>query len=67
LLLVLTCGLAATAAAQGTNAAVTGIVTDEQGGVLPGVTVTVRNVDTGTVRTVVTEGDGQYRAPAVDL
>ncbi|MET0211642.1 MAG: hypothetical protein ABW292_01510, partial [Vicinamibacterales bacterium] len=47
LLLALTCGLAASAAAQGTNAAVTGIVTDEQGGVLPGVTVTVRNVDTG--------------------
>jgi hypothetical protein len=65
LLLALTCGLAASAAAQGTNAAVTGIVTDEQGGVLPGVTVTVRNVDTGTVRTVVTEGDGQYRAPAL--
>jgi len=65
LLLALTCGLAASAAAQGTNAAVTGIVTDEQGGVLPGVTVTVRNVETGTVRTVVTEGDGQYRAPAL--
>ena len=65
LLLALTCGLAANAAAQGTNAAITGIVTDEQGGVLPGVTVTVRNVDTGTVRTVVTEADGQYRAPAL--
>ena len=65
LLLVLTCGFAANAAAQGTNAAITGIVTDEQGGVLPGVTVTVRNVDTGTVRAVVTEGDGQYRAPAL--
>ena len=65
LLIALTCGLAASAAAQGTNAAISGIVTDEQGGVLPGVTVTVRNVDTGTVRTVVTEGDGQYRAPAL--
>ncbi len=32
---------------------------------LPGVTVTVRNVDTGTVRTVVTEADGQYRVPAL--
>ena len=53
------------AAAQGTNAAVSGTVTDEQGGVLPGVTVTVRNADTGTVRVVVSEADGQYRVPAL--
>ena len=65
LLFALSCGFAANAAAQGTNAAVTGVVTDEQGGVLPGVTVTVRNVETGTVRTVITEPDGQYRAPAL--
>src|SRR5688572_19630802 len=61
-LILATAGIAA---AQGTNAAVTGTVTDEQGGVLPGVTVTVRNVDTGIVRTVVTEDDGQYRVPAL--
>src|SRR6185503_10829696 len=35
------------------------------GGVLPGVTVTVRNVDTGIIRTVVTEGDGRYRVAAL--
>jgi hypothetical protein len=62
---VLVLGFAVSAAAQGTNAVLTGTVTDDQGGVLPGVTVTVRNADTGTVRTVVTEADGQYRVPAL--
>ena len=62
---VLVLSLAVSAAAQGTNGTLTGTVTDNQGGVLPGVTVTVRNVETGTVRTVVTEADGQYRVPAL--
>jgi hypothetical protein len=49
-------------AAQGeASAVVTGIITDAQGGVLPGVTVTLRNVESGTVRTAVTEADGLYR------
>jgi hypothetical protein len=65
LLCALLLATAGVAAAQGTNAALSGTVTDEQGGVLPGVTVTVRNVDTGTVRTVVTEADGQFRVPAL--
>ena len=65
LLLALLLSTAGLAAAQGTNAAVSGTVTDQQGGVLPGVTVTVRNADTGTVRVVVTEADGQYRVPAL--
>ncbi len=65
LIFALILATAGVAAAQGTNAAVTGTVTDEQGGVLPGVTVTVRNADTGTVRVVVTEADGQYRVPAL--
>ena len=38
-----------------------GTVTDTQGAVLPGVSLTIRNTETGTVRTSVTEGDGQYR------
>ena len=65
LLVALVLALAAPAAAQGTNAAITGTITDEQGAVLPGVTVTVRNVATGNVRTAVTEADGQYRMPAL--
>jgi outer membrane receptor protein involved in Fe transport len=63
--LVLVFGVATLAAAQGTNGVITGLVADPQGGILPGVTVTVRNVDTGVIRTVVTEPDGRYRVPAL--
>ena len=38
-----------------------GTVSDAQGGVLPGVSLTLRNTETGAVRTTVTESDGQYR------
>ena len=55
-------GMPVAAAAQGqASAVVVGVITDAQGGVLPGVTVTLRNVESGTVRTAVTEADGQYR------
>ena len=53
------------AGAQTTNGVIAGMVTDAQGGVLPGVTLTVRNADTGFTRTVVTEGDGRYRIAAL--
>ena len=49
-------------AAQTTNGVITGVVSDAQGGVLPGVTLTLRNTDTGLTRNVVTEADGRYRA-----
>ena len=51
--------------AQVANAVVTGIVTDAQGGVLPGVTITVTNTESGVVRTIVTEADGRYRLGGV--
>jgi hypothetical protein len=54
--------LAGEASAQTTNGVITGIVADAQGAVLPGVTVTVRNAETGFVRVLVTEEDGRYRA-----
>jgi Carboxypeptidase regulatory-like domain len=60
LLLTLAC-MATPAMAQTTNGVIAGIVSDAQGGVLPGVTVTARNVDTGATRTIVTEGDGRFR------
>src|SRR5437867_1361243 len=47
--------------AQGAGASIEGIVKDQQGGVLPGVTVTLRNVDSGVARTSTTEADGRYR------
>src|SRR5690348_1892943 len=50
--------------AQGTGQ-VDGIVRDEQGGVLPGTTVSLRNEDSGVTRTVVTGADGRYAFPAL--
>src|SRR5437867_5585985 len=42
-----------------------GAVADATGGVLPGVTVTLKNVDTGFLRTTVTDADGRYSFNAV--
>ena len=38
-----------------------GTVTDAQGAVLPGASLTLRNTETGVSRNVVSEADGQYR------
>jgi hypothetical protein len=46
--------------AQGTNSDVTGIVTDSTGAVMPGVTVTARNLDKNTERVIVTNDAGVY-------
>ncbi len=56
--------LAATASAQIFAGSVSGIVKDQQGGVLPGVTVSLTG-KTG-VKTAVTDANGTYRFPAVD-
>jgi len=61
LVVVLALGRAVPEAAQATTGAISGTITDTQGGVLPGVTLTVTNADNGNVRTVVTEADGKYR------
>src|SRR5262245_64287511 len=42
-----------------------GVITDATGGVLPGVTVTLKNVDTGFNRSTVTDTDGRYSFNAV--
>jgi hypothetical protein len=49
--------------AQEITASITGTVTDETGGVLPGVTVTVKNTGTGFTKEVTTTGEGVYLAP----
>jgi hypothetical protein len=61
LLLATLVGFAVPVSAQVSNAVVTGIVTDEQRGILPGVTVTLMNTETGVVRNAVTEEYGRYR------
>jgi hypothetical protein len=51
------------ALAQTSFAALRGKVTDEQGGALPGATVTARQLDTNTTRSGITETNGQYYLP----
>ena len=58
-IVLLTC---AAASAQATGQ-LSGTVRDNSGGVLPGVTVTVTQTDTGLTRNVVTESGGTYVVP----
>ena len=51
--------IAMTAAAQ-TTATLTGIVRDASGAVLPGVQVTVQQMETGAVRRTGTNADGRF-------
>ncbi len=60
LLLVALPGFALPAAAQ-VAGVIQGKVLDAQDAVLPGVTLALRNTETGVLRTAVTEGEGQYR------
>jgi len=46
---------------QGAGASIEGVAKDQQGGVLPGVIVTLRNQDSGVTRTSTTDTDGRYR------
>ncbi len=55
------------AQSQAANGAIEGTVIDASGGVLPGVTVTITNIDTGTERVVVTNESGLFRAPLLPL
>jgi hypothetical protein len=52
---------AAPASAQERFGAVSGVVKDDSGAVLPGVTVTINNKGTGKTYTVVSGNDGAYR------
>ncbi len=57
----------AVAQSQATNGTIEGTLKDAQGGVLPGVTVTLTNVDTGAQRVVTTDSNGTFRAPLLSL
>jgi len=69
LALVAFCALTgqAFAQSQAINGTIEGTVKDASGAVLPGVTVTVLNTDTGTQRVVVTNESGLFRAPLLPL
>ena len=62
LMMLLAAAMCVAASAQETTGTITGTTTDQTGGVLPGVSVTVKNTETGTTRTVVT--NGAFNAPS---
>jgi hypothetical protein len=62
---VLSLLFSAAASAQTTGATLLGTVADEQGAVLPGVTITVVNTETGRNRVAVTNERGYYRVGAL--
>src|SRR6266550_685609 len=66
-IMLLVAAMHAAASAQETTGTITGVTTDSTGGVLPGVTVTVKNTNTGTSRTVVTNESGLYTASLLPI
>jgi outer membrane receptor protein involved in Fe transport len=50
------------ASAQTETGRITGVITDQTGGVLPGVTVTITQTATGTIRSAVTDATGRFAA-----
>ena len=64
---LLSLSTAAFAQSQAVNGTIEGVITDQSGAALPGVNVTVSNLDTGDTRVVVTNSSGVYRAPLLPL
>ena len=48
---------------QGNQGRITGTITDQSGGVVAGATVTVKDVERGVTRTLITGDSGEYNAP----
>src|SRR5437879_4885583 len=46
--------------AQVTTATISGVVQDSSGAVIPGVSIAVKNIDTGVSRTITTDEGGRY-------
>ena len=65
-LLAVLLAVAAPAPAQTAAGNLTGTIRDTTGAVLPGVSVTIRNVATGASRSVATDGEGRYRIVNID-
>jgi hypothetical protein len=57
----------ALAQSQAANGSIEGTISDSSGGILPGVTVTITNTDTGLERSLVTNAEGQYRGLLLPL
>src|ERR1044071_9612505 len=56
---------AAGAFAQSNTGSITGVVTDQNGAVVPNATVTVINQGTNEKRTVQSDGEGRYEVPGL--
>src|SRR5690349_7918529 len=52
---------------QTTTATIHGSVKDQSGAVLPGVSIVIKNTDTGATRETVTDDAGRYQAPQLAL
>ena len=52
---------------QGGTATISGVVRDTSGALIPGVTITIKHVDSGLTRTVVSSETGNYIAPALPV
>jgi outer membrane receptor protein involved in Fe transport len=57
--------MAIAGSANAQNAQVAGVVKDSSGAVIPGATVTARNVENGLTRLAVTDAAGEYRLPSL--
>src|SRR5262245_57066640 len=57
---------AGTVYAHSPAATISGIVRDQTGAVLPGVSIQVINRETGNVRTTISDDSGRYRVPALE-
>ena len=66
-MMLLAAALGASASAQETTGTITGSTTDQTGGALPGVAVTIKNTDTGSARTVATNDAGFYTATLLPI
>ncbi len=55
-------GLSGRASAQGTTGSISGFVNDPSAAGVPGATITVKNVETGQTRVLVSDNAGRYRA-----
>src|SRR6266446_5641994 len=53
--------------AQATTGTITGTITDQTGAVIPGATITVRNIETNITRTSNTAEQGRYIFPGLPI
>src|SRR4029079_13181973 len=55
------------AQSQATTGTIEGSMTDQSGAVLPGVSISIKSVETGVVRTLLSDDQGFFRAPLLPV